>query len=298
MHEQNTEEKKGWFGPKKSMPSMPTNVSRPPGGDSSYSNSRHSSSSTSKSLAADDDDELPPRVQTPKPSQLGADSSPEQVAEDTIPVHAGFDIGAIKEIVGSTNPNEVRAVEQPRLDTLPPLPPPTHRSESMPMPASQPERKPFSPVGGPSMPRSISFEHPADSENDLDQPSTPRAPRPDELHQAFTSAEDEYPPAGSGPTLTFGTNDGSYWHQSSTDSSPSTPLSYNPFSTPSSSTPHNPFSSASRNPFADPPGLSFGSANRSISGANGQADNKIADPWSIPALRKKESRSSFANPWS
>jgi hypothetical protein len=286
------------------MPSMPINVSRPPGGDSSYTSPRHSSSSTSKSPVDDDDDELPPRVQTQKPFQPGADSSPTQAAEDAIPVHAGFDIGAIKKIVGSTNSNEVRALEQPRLDALPPLPPPTNRSESMPMPALQSfDQPPSPPVAGPSMPRFNSFEHRADSTRDADveQPSTPRPLRPDELHQAFTAMDDEYPSTTeTAPTLAFGSNNGSYWHQSSTDTSPSTqnPLSYNPFSAPSPSVPHNPFSSSStRNPFSDP-GLSFGSMDGSISSVNLQNENRATDSWSLPALRKKESRSSFSNPWS
>ena len=158
------------------------------------------------------------------------------------------------------------------------------------------------PVPGPSAVRAASYEHsPSSDASASSAPTTPKPPRPEDLHQSFTFMSlDEPPHRTTSPTLSFGSTDGSYWQQPT--STFRTPSSHNPFS----NNPYNanPFgassTSISQNPFQDPSAsvLSFGSSDGSIMLSPPPVERTV-DPWAVPSLGKKESRSSFnSNPWS
>jgi len=117
------QKKKGWFSRRKKLSggSTPATVSRPPSG-ASFGSSLRKPASKSDSL----EDELPPRT-----NGDAARSSTD------LPKHAGFDLSAIKEIIGKAelNPDEFK------VQTVPPVLPPTHRSESAPPPTMKSSAK-------------------------------------------------------------------------------------------------------------------------------------------------------------
>ncbi|CAL1694697.1 unnamed protein product [Somion occarium] len=134
-------QKKSWFSRKKKpapAPSTPK-ISRPPS-SATFGHHRKTSSST----AADDDD-LPPReiptISTPlSPEQIPIPATPVMDDGDVgspsnIPLRAGFDFSAIKEVLGKADltPAELQ-VPAPNKFNAPYIPPPTHRSESAPPP--------------------------------------------------------------------------------------------------------------------------------------------------------------------
>ncbi|KAF8204256.1 hypothetical protein K438DRAFT_1819443 [Mycena galopus ATCC 62051] len=100
--EEDKNKKKGWFSKKSKEPTRPQSVSRPP-------------STTWKHTRASDvtlNDDLPPRIDsdaTPKPSPTK--ETPD--ADSKIPIHAGFDFSAIKDVLGKAelNPDELKITE-------------------------------------------------------------------------------------------------------------------------------------------------------------------------------------------
>ena len=142
-------EKKGWFGRKKKSSSSSQAVSRPP----TTNTTGLAKNSASESGAVDDDDELPPRegaatptpsaAQSQTPSKPATPMSPENgqdgdLGSSDIPVHAGFNFAAIKEVLGKTELGP-SSVPSPQVTSLPPptIHVPPQRSESAPPPPLQ-----------------------------------------------------------------------------------------------------------------------------------------------------------------
>ncbi|KAJ7894560.1 hypothetical protein B0H13DRAFT_2035994 [Mycena leptocephala] len=260
--EEDKGKKKGWFS-KKKEPTRPESVSRPP--------STVSVHSRASSVTLNDD--LPPRVDSPLSagaSKGAGPSSPTKDAADVdskMPKHAGFDFGAIKDILGKAdlNPDELKIPEA----NHPPSPPRTDLS------------------GAFARSMSVNDVH-DDSDTDTDEP-----PPPPDKPPAFVSPS----------TLSFSDASGSVW--SPTDHGPSRSIpAFGYAATPTPpSVPAFGYAAGSQNPFASassyaPPdtGLSFGGVDGSIT--SGFASPAAVDPWAIPSdLSKKKSAAFNSNPW-
>jgi hypothetical protein len=156
VREEEEKEKKGWFSrkKKKKSPASPASVSRPPS-TSAWSSPRKSTSSSVSSTSTSDnaDDDLPPRQE----------DKAEKGAADEIPIHAGFDLTAMKEMIeqAKLEASEKKqafapapiAISQSSPPPPPrPSPPPLPRSESAPPATGSPDRTPvMSPVRLPTV---------------------------------------------------------------------------------------------------------------------------------------------------
>ncbi|KAJ7511806.1 hypothetical protein B0H11DRAFT_1953089 [Mycena galericulata] len=260
--------KKGWFSKKTKEPPRPQSVSRPPTTGTFSKHARPSS-------VVPEDDDLPPRVGTPVSAGASVPTSPakDDVA-NKIPIHAGFDFNAMKDVLGKAelNPEELKIPEDNRFEA-PAIPPPTNRSESAPpqqqTTPAEADRPPLEPPSPPrtdltsAFARSMSVNDIHDSDSDAEE-----APLPPRKPPAYVSPG----------SLSFGDSSGSVWSPAEQDP-PRDVLSFG-----------SPFASAS----PTDTGLSFGGADGSITSGFSPA----ADPWSIPSdLGKKKSSSFNANPW-
>ncbi|KAJ6541666.1 hypothetical protein B0H19DRAFT_1212823 [Mycena capillaripes] len=281
--EEDKGKKKGWFSKNKET-TRPESVSRPPSTLSKHTNS------SSVSL----NDDLPPRVDSPHAAGPSKPLSPTKDAADPankIPIHAGFDFDAIKDVLGKTelNPDELKIPEANQFEA-PVIPPPTNRSESAPPqqqtpPATDADRPPFSPpspsradLSG-AFARSVSVNDVHDMHSDSSDTDTDEPPPPPAKPPAFISPS----------ALSFGDASGSVW--SPAEQEPSR----------SSSIPAFGYAAAAQSPFAAyapaDTGLSFGGADGSIT--SGFA-SPAADPWAIPSDlgKKKWTSTAFnSNPW-
>lgn len=169
MVREEEKQKKGWFGKKKSLTQTSQHVSRPPTA-SSYTKSKTTSTTAASATTAGaavgavtsattDDDDLPPRMLSPAPNartssdiasgaatpttptrnSISTDPgtgtttpSEEAAAVAHIPKHAGFDLDAMKKIIGQAqeNPSELKLPARdvtlsssPPLATIPPRSP-------------------------------------------------------------------------------------------------------------------------------------------------------------------------------
>ncbi|KAJ7726383.1 hypothetical protein B0H16DRAFT_1332189 [Mycena metata] len=293
--EEDKNKKKGWFSSKKE-PTRPQSVSRPP---TASSFSKHSRASSVV------DDDLPPRVSSPlgaggsTPTPSSPTAKDPSDAASKIPVHAGFDFNAIKDVLGKAelNPDELKIPSENQFEA-PAIPPPTNRSESAPPqqqtpPAADDDRPPFNPpspshseLAG-TFARSMSvndvrhddFEAEAESDTDSnDEPPPPPAKPP-----AYA-----YAPA-SASTLSFADASGSVW--SPAEESPRAAMRIPAFGY---------AAATSQNPFTSPAdtGLSFGGVDGSIT-AGGGFGSAAPDLWTIPSdIGKKKSPAAFnSNPW-
>ncbi|KAG7451899.1 DUF726-domain-containing protein [Guyanagaster necrorhizus] len=298
VREEDTSKKKGWFS-RKSKTSKLQHVSRPPGGPSSYS---RKPSGPASMPAGSVDNDLPPRIDSSTPVA----SPPSTPQRDTaspgpdIPIHAGFDFAAIKEMIESSEHPEQAVSSAPI--AAPPIPPPTNRTESMPQAKRWPSLTPGpSTSRSPSPPqkdemssvfsRSMSFNDANDSDVE-DEPS--RSP-----HASLPFSPPSY--SQSPPPSSFGVNDS--W--SGPPSRTTTLSSFNnysytlpTYSTSAASLSQNPFASSLATP-PDAGALSFGDVDGSITTAS-PAD--VGDPWSIPThvgRRKNTGGTDYSsNPWS
>ncbi|KAJ7508433.1 hypothetical protein B0H11DRAFT_27890 [Mycena galericulata] len=257
--------KKGWFSKKTKEPPRPQSVSRPPTTGTFSKHARPSS-------VVPEDDDLPPRVGTPVGAGASVPTSPaKDDAGSKIPIHAGFDFNAMKDVLGKAelNPEELKIPEDNRFEA-PAIPPPTNRSESAPpqqqTPPAETDRPPLEPPSPPrtdltsAFARSMSVNDIHDSDSDAEE-----APLPPRKPPAYVSPG----------SLSFGDSSGSVWSAAEQDP-PRDVLSFG-----------SPFASADT-------GLSFGGADGSITSGFSPA----ADPWTIPSdLGKKKSSSFNANPW-
>ena len=323
-------QKKGWFSrKKKSSSGAPgANVVRPPS-STSFGSSRRQASSTSNAPTADDD--LPPRVE--KDDIPTSEAMPPPISDESgsrrpsvdIPKHAGFDLHAMKEILGNatTHPEELK-IPTPGQATnhlAHPIPLPSHRSESAP-----PLDQDNSPATTPAMKSSLRLlpqanatrKSPSDAdlrtafERSVSVENAPRA-QPERavsshlhpiLQQERTASTSQRPaplltgfsaPWASEPTSKNGSQ---VFGQRSFG--PSTEIlsfegadgSVAPFG--------NPFN-ASQNPFASPAaftppssaGISFGSTDGSIT-FSPSSETAEQDPWTY---RPPRSSSLNSNPW-
>lgn len=309
--------KKGWFSRKK-KPSRPTShVSRPPSASSfpSFSHRKQSSSSSAP------DEDLPPREEKALPSRPGtpdtkpsSPQTPTNVAEEgpALPVRAGFDFKAIKDVIGKAelNPEELK-IPAPSRFPAPSIPPPTMRTESAPPLNPEPESltpRPRSsldlsspgihdePVAGPSslytqdlsssLTRHLSLEDHEEEEEE-------------EYSHASTQASffNDSTPSG----LTFGSRNGVRWDMP--DDLNSSSYTQDPSFKSVGSTS---YSSPALNPFASPldsTSLSFGGEDGTITFSPSPSIGVEPDPWAIGTRSlggsgtKKSASTLDLNPW-
>ncbi|KAI0783157.1 DUF726-domain-containing protein [Abortiporus biennis] len=325
--------KKSWFSrKKKSNPSM-SQVSRPPSSATFGHHRKTSSTSTG-------DDDLPPRevgspstaqstrTNTPTPGTPSGDIPDQARCPSTpdLPIHAGFDFRAIKEVLGNTDLKaEEMKMPSPHPFHVPTIPPPTQRSESAPPPVPEtpsPERTPTSrlsmdlpplpenvePIAGPSNSRhdlNSSFSRSLSLNNIRAEPEDVTSLGPAE-NGSFSSTSTLTERA---PTLSFGTSDGSLWPAPSEASDPFS--NFHDRSLSSFSRPNDPFksnnpfipSTLSNNSFVtpEPAGLSFGGVDGSITFS--PVTRPERDPWNLPtpygtnSAGKKSASTLNLNPW-
>lgn len=293
VHETETPQKKSWFSRNKKKSTPSPHVSRPPSVSSFAKKTPRSST--------DDADDLPPRETVGSPPQSpgapGPDTAPppHQAPASTpeIPLHAGFDLSAIKSMIGKAemSPEELEMPPTEAQYAAPPIPPPTNRTVSTPTLVQIPRQSnamssPLSTVAARRSPspspsvattfnRSLSLNDASDE--DLPGRSWNPPPVPAKPLSPQTSFTSQQAPS----TSSFA------WDA---------PIQSNPFalggaSFGASST------SLSNNPFAtiSPPdtGLSFGGADGSITTLP-----PASDPWAVPSLNRKKTPAFNANPWS
>ena len=332
MKEDGTPQKKGWFSRKKQSVSPPQKVSRPPSASSFTPYKRKSQ--TPEVNATDDD--LPPREELPKP--VGSPGPPPQIDKDeetkeipdgngepeepspAIPLHAGFDFTAIKDVLQESKDAER---EKPAVLSLNPVPEhmipqasPTTRSGSAP---------PYTSTHLPPSHSRLSRGFTSDDDTDKDGMSgdvTPTFSRPFSLadtantgrNNDFTSLNNlgpqvptKSPLPSNSPSLSFGGYDGSIWQSPSNDvyqsgATSSTP-SLSPFGEGRAKGSYGyPSSSSTINPFVGQSPLSFGGPGGTIDHGPSTSivplSNNEADPWSPSLTRGKKPINGFnSNPW-
>jgi len=131
VREDEDTKKKGWFSRKSKSKTSSKTVTRPPG-----ATSRHSTGSSKSSIESDD---LPERLGSKSPPSTPGPAGPED-SQSSIPIHAGFDLKAIQEVIqseaGDLGAASNLRTPQPQRLAIPTLPPPSNRSESVPLPSS------------------------------------------------------------------------------------------------------------------------------------------------------------------
>ncbi|EKM61759.1 uncharacterized protein PHACADRAFT_180814 [Phanerochaete carnosa HHB-10118-sp] len=335
VREEDEPKKRGWFTKKKQPSITGRPVSRPPSATSFPSHHRRTSSQSTF------DDDLPPREPshptivpsaTPAPSTPAAGTpmseephaDPATPNETHLPKTAGFNLAAIKKVVGNAehHPEELK-MPAPGHFHVPPIFPPTHRTESAPppileepaLPSPPASRSPSSshgaPVAGPSssrtdlsstLSRSLSLNSLRGQMDGEDNLTSSDAKTP------LTTQPFRAPPP---PSLTFSSGDGSFW---SAEPDRATPLGGNDFSSSgrdslstSRPTAFGSFNSLSRPEFPSPEssGLSFEGADGSITFMRSPPlRTEPPDPWntSSPSFggygsRKESSSLNVHNPW-
>ncbi|KAH9837373.1 DUF726-domain-containing protein [Rhodofomes roseus] len=335
------EKKRGWFSRKKRNSAEPARASRPP----SVVSALPSQTEKRSSLSSNGDDDLPPReaaiasapsapsasaVDIPLPPTPATESAPIGEAEgdvsSALPATAGFNLAAIKEVIGKdTDPSDLQITAPNRFPT-PRIHEPTQRSESVPLPSpvpSSPDATPTmrtshdvrqvesQPVAGPSSydrrevhQRSRSFESALGEEDDdlSSQFSGPSSRAAEEPAYGSAAASSSFWPsdaAESTPTFNaFGAYRPMFGQGASLDATPSTTPT--PFDRLASSP-------LTRNPFASPPGdslMTFGSIDGSITHSPSPSNvNVERDPWNFTSsaysrdVRKKGASTLDLNPW-
>lgn len=335
--------KKSWFSRKK-KPTPQTPVSRPPSSATFTPGKKRTASN-----ATDDDDDLPPREVSelkPHSDSISESATPPRasstepatpsnetadVTSSAIPLHAGFDFRAIKEVIGKTDlKSEELKMPTPSPFNAPLVHPPTHRTESAPpplleSPAVTPRARssldlpslPDEPVAGPS-----SLSH-----HDLTSTLSRSLSLSDVKDEDGVTSYNEKTPTGFGlngpgsiPTLSFGSSDGgiSSWPAESPSTYSNSPvinfqdrLSYNSLGSgfgngfgPNRSETFRSVSSPlpSLNPFAPPDSasLSFGGSDGSITFSPSLSSSVERDPWDAGrqySNSKKSASTLNLNPW-
>ncbi|GJE97826.1 DUF726-domain-containing protein [Phanerochaete sordida] len=331
VREEDEPKKRGWFS-KKTTPSVSNRpVSRPPSAASFPSHHRKTSSQTTF------DDELPPRepshpaVVPPAPTSgtpatEEPQSDPATPSDVQLPKTAGFNLAAIKEAIGSAarNPEELKmpAPASNRFH-VPPIPPPTQRSESAPPPIPEEAALPSPPVSrSPSNSHDAPVAGPSTSRTDLSSTLSRSLSLNDmrgqmEDDEDVTSYDDKTPSSTqpfrvpAPPSLSFGTSDGSLWPAEpdrlpSFGGNESGAFGRDALNT-SRATAFGSFNSLPR-PELTPPessGLSFGAVDGSITFTQPPAlRTEPPDPWNIPtpsyggySAKKASGSLNVHNPW-
>lgn len=296
VREEDEPKKKGWFSRKKPAPS-PQKASRPPS----------ATSRTSKTKTQNDD--LPPRTEkistdSSSSAASGTVTPTSEASESTphLPLHAGFDFNAIKDMLGKAelDPEELQ-MPVPNRFHAPPIPPPTQRSASAPRPHSDDPETPT--ISRPSFDLSFSSDAGPSTRGDLSTAFS-RSMSVSDIHDretdvsgsAYADQETPRPPAAV-PTLSFA-SDASLWTPPSDPflESPLAPNETLSFGAAGGSIAS--FGSSfgytpppSQNPFASSSVLSFGGPDGSITAPSS------LDPWGVQSTEKKKSAFN-SNPWS
>ena len=330
VKEDETTEKKGWFGRKKTSVTPPQKVSRPPSASSFAPYKRKSQ--VPEAGATDDD--LPPREESPErtgspgppsaPAEKGIDR--EETADgngdvaEPAPIHAGFDLTAIKDVLREskgTGGGKVSAVSlNPIPEHMVPLASPVTRSGSAP-PYTSTRR---SPSHSQLSHKFTGDDAGEDGVSDDLAPAFSRSLYLDETPTAggnngFTSVDNDLGPEvptrsqlpSNSPQLSFGGYDGSVWHGSYTGvyqsgtaaSKPS--LSILGGGRENGSHGYLSSSSPTINPFLSESSLSLGEPGGAIgyepSTSVVPPPNNEADPWSSVTRGKKPISGFNSNPW-
>ena len=322
-------QEKGWFGRKRAPATPPQKVSRPPSA-SSFTPYRRKSQVPEVNV---NDDDLPPREELTKRTVPPASPPPQTEngketratpdgngdAEDptpTIPLHAGFDFEAIKDVLRETKDTEggkstfsldpvpehliPPASPIPRSGSAPPYTytHPTPSRSQLSQGFTRDEADNVSGVLTPAFSRSLSLS---------DTPSTGK-------NNEFTSFDAPGPevPAKSplpsnSASLSFGGYDGSIWQAPQNDMYQSGAAASNPSLPPlengrGAGSYGYLSSSPAIDPFDNQPSLSFGGSGGTIDYVPPpsivRSSNNEADPWSSSLARGKKPISGFnSNPW-
>lgn len=332
MRDNETTQNKGWFGRKKSPVTPPQKVSRPPSA-SSFTPYKRKSQVPEVNVT---DDDLPPREELPErtgspgspPLQAEEGKETQETADDngdameptpTVPLHAGFDFEAIKDVLRESKDSEG---VKPNF-SLSPVP------EHMILPVSPITRSgsapPYTSTHPPFSRSQLSHNFTRDGDADDNSVSSALTPT---FSRSFTLADTsstgidndftlfkplrsaiptESPPPSNPPSLSFGGYDGSIWQPPSNDvyqsgaavPTPSLPPlgegrgngSYGYLSSP-----------PTISQFVIQPSLSFGGSGGTIdyvpSTSIVPSSNNEVDPWSSSLARgKKPINGPNSNPW-
>ncbi|KAG1737014.1 hypothetical protein EDB19DRAFT_1910017 [Suillus lakei] len=310
VREGDNTQKKKWFSRKKKPSASPTPVSRPPS-TASFASSRRKPSSLGK--PTDDDDEpprestgtLPPQNTNPHSTQPLGGQSPSSSTD--IPVHAGFDLKAIKDMIGQSekNPEEMQ-VPQPSQIHSPLV---VSQSESAPPAYTSAPTHVANPTGlsvvdvdssadlGATFATSLSLHHVFDSGDDVDggqgmPPVATDLGSPDDLSYPSSTTS----PRTSIPQISFGGSETSIWSPPPLPENRTSPFG-NPFAASAVSFGN---SSRSTNDLHRTSPVSGPSASLSFGGTDGTItlQGMGRDPWSIPVRDPKKTPNYLSNPWS
>jgi len=301
-------QKKRWFSRKKKPSPSPTVVSRPP--SMSFGSSTRKSSSLKKSL---DDGDLPARESTGTPPLPVTNPASLQVADGQsrssaadVPVHAGFDLKAIKEMIEESgeNPEELQVPPSSRIHS----PPVVSRSDSASpdsvnriVSARIPTASPVAPHADLSATFATSLS--LHSGSDVDDDSQGMPPVATDIGSkedlAYTSSATAH--TSTIPQTFFSGNEGLIWSPPPLEKR--SPAFVDPFATnsvlldnPNGSIRDSSFSHVPYSPEMNSSALlSFGGVDGTITSQDlGQ------DPWNIPAggAKKTKTPNYLSNPWS
>ena len=333
MKDNGKTQNKGWFGRKKNPVTPQRKVSRPPSA-SSFTPYKRKSQVPEMNVT---DDDLPPREELPEQTEppgspppqtekgkqteetLGGDSDAKEPTP-TVPLHAGFDFEAIKDVLRESKDSEggkpssfslgpvpehmiPPASPIPRSGSAPPYtftrPPPSHSQLSQNITGD--DSADDNCVSGgltPAFSRSLSL---------ADTPGAGTSKDFTSLNTLGPGIPTRSPLSSNSPSLSFGGYDGSIWQAPSNDvyqsgATISTP-SFSPlvegrangsYGYLSSSPAINPFVSQSSMPFRGPGGTIDYVPSTSIV----PPSNNEADPWSSSHTRGKKPISGLnSNPW-
>ncbi|KAG2032982.1 hypothetical protein BDR03DRAFT_968630 [Suillus americanus] len=302
-------QKKKWFSRKKKPSASPTPVSRPPS-TASFASSRRKPSSLGK--PTDDDGEPPrestgtppPRNTNPHSTQPSGGRSPSSSTD--IPVHAGFDLKAIKDMIDQSErtPEEMQ-VPQPSQIHSPLV---VSQSESAPPAYTIAPTHVANPTGSyvadvdssaglnATFATSLSLHHVPDYGDDVDDdqgmpPVADGLGSPDHLRHPSSATS----PHTFIPQISLDRSETSIW-------SPPLPENrHSPFGDPfAGSAVSFENSSRSRNNLHRTSPVAGPSASLSFGGTDGTItlQGMGRDPWSIPVGDPKKSPNYLANPWS
>lgn len=242
MKENEQTQNKGWFGRKKNSVTPPQKVSRPPSASSFVQYKRKS---PVPEVGATDDglpprEELPERTGSPRPSPttetgvvtLETAEGNSDVVEPapTVPLHAGFDFAAIKDVLRESDATVGGKVSAGLLNPIPehmyspasPIPrsgsAPPYTSAHHPPSHSQPSRNFTRDDGGEYI---VSGDFAPAFSRTLSLVDTPTIGRNNDFTSVDNALGPEVPAKSPRPSnssqLSFGSYDGSIWQASNTD---------------------------------------------------------------------------------
>jgi hypothetical protein len=323
MKDDGTPQNKGWFSRKRTPVTPPQKVSRPPSA-SSFTPYKRKSQVPEVNVADDDlppREELPTRTESPgsPPPPIGKEEETQEIPDGdgdgdakedtpTVPLHAGFDFAAIKDVLqeskGTEGGRPVASSLSPVPEHMIPQASPVTRSGSAPPYTSTRPTPHFASEDGisgaltPTLSRPFSLP---------DTPSTGRNNDFTSLDTLGPEVPEKSPPSSNSPSLSFGGYDGSIWQAPSNDVYKSEAAASTPSLLSSGEGKTNGsygYLSASPtiNPFVGQPSLSFGGPGGTIGNTPSTTivppSNNEADPWSSSLTRGKKPISGFnSNPW-